>query len=82
MNNYSEAPQVIRNFLSYMETIGGKSRNTTLEYFYDLRTFFRFLKVLRRLVDKDVEFEQILINDIDIEFIKTITFSDLYDFMN
>jgi site-specific recombinase XerD len=81
MNNYSEAPQVIRNFLSYMETIGGKSRNTTLEYFYDLRTFFRFLKVLRRLVDKDVEFEQILINDIDIEFIKTITLSDLYDFM-
>ena len=80
MKNFSEAPQVIRDFLSYMEIIGGKSRNTTLEYF-DLRTFFRFMKLHKRLVDENVEFEQILIDDIDINFIKDITLSDLYEFM-
>lgn len=81
MKNFSEAPQVIRDFLSYMEIIGGKSRNTTLEYFFDLRTFFRFMKLHKRLVDENVEFEQILIDDIDINFIKDITLSDLYEFM-
>jgi len=42
---YGEAPAIIKDFLSYMETIRGKSKNTIHEYYYDLRLFFRFMKI-------------------------------------
>jgi len=78
--NFS-APVEVKDFLSYMETIQGKSINTINEYNYDLRLFFRFLKVHKNLVNKDVEFDNIDISDIDIDFIKKIDLSDLYAFM-
>ncbi|MBZ4646574.1 MAG: hypothetical protein PWR27_1383 [Petroclostridium sp.] len=81
MIDFSEAPQVIRDYLSYMETIKGKSKNTTKEYFFDLRTFFRFMKIHKGYVDKDADFEKIPIDDINVELIKTITLSDLYEYM-
>lgn len=64
-----------------MQTIRGRSANTVKVYFYDLRVFFRFMKLRRNLVDENTEFEDIRINDIDIDFIRTVTLSDLYAFM-
>ena len=75
-------PVILRDFLTYLQTIKGKSINTVQVYFYDLRVFFRFLKVHRNLVDKKIEFDMIDICDVDIELIKTITLSDLYAFMS
>jgi integrase/recombinase XerD len=49
MNNI---PLPLMSFLNYMETIKGISKNTVNEYYYDLRTFFRYLKVQRGLVPK------------------------------
>ena len=43
----SDAPQVLRDFLVYHETIRGHSKNTVDEYYLDLRTFFRYLKLSR-----------------------------------
>jgi len=79
---YYDAPVIVNDFLSYMETIQGKSINTINEYYYDLRLFFRFIKVHKNLVDKNIDFEKIDINDIDIEKIREITLSDLYAFMS
>ena len=77
-----EMPSVLSDFLNYLQTIKGKSSNTVLVYFYDLRVFFRFLKLHKKLVDKKTEFEQIDITDVDINLIKSITLSDLYAFMS
>ncbi len=77
-----EMPSVLSDFLNYLQTIKGKSSNTVLVYFYDLRVFFRFLKLHKKLVDKKTEFEQIDITDIDISLIKSVTLSDLYAFMS
>lgn len=74
-------PPVLRDFLSYMQTIRGKSANTIQVYFYDLRVFFRFMKIHKNIVDKNTEFDDIIISDIDIDFIRTISLSDLYAFM-
>jgi len=84
MKNISdfEMPFVLRDFLNYLQTIRGKSVNTVLVYFYDLRLFFRFLKIHNKLVDKKTEFNEIDITDIDINLIKNITLSDLYSFMS
>lgn len=82
MNDYmQEAPAVLRDFLSYHETIKGHSSNTVDEYFLDLRSFFRYMKQQRGLVSPDTDFESISIQDIDIDFIRTITLSEIYDYL-
>lgn len=78
----SSSPPVIREFLGYMETIKGRSPKTVEEYYNDLRTFFRYMKIKRGLVETDTEFEKIEINDIDIKFIETVTLTDVFEFMN
>ena len=45
MDYRTEAPEVIREFLVYHETIKGHSKKTVDEYFLDLRTLFRYLKI-------------------------------------
>ena len=64
-----------------METIKGKSRNTVNEYYFDLRTFFRFMMVSRELADFE-EFEKIDITVIDEDFLNTITLHDLYEYLS
>lgn len=78
--NDFEMPSVLQDFLNYMQTIKGKSVNTILVYFYDLRVFFRFMKLHKKLI-KETDFDLIHISDIDLSFIQTITLSDLYAFM-
>lgn len=77
-----EAPEVIKDFLGYMQNIKGKSQKTVDEYYLDLRTFFRYIKILKGLEKTDAEFENINISDIDISLIKTITLTDIYSFMD
>ncbi|MEE0929885.1 MAG: tyrosine recombinase XerC [Acutalibacteraceae bacterium] len=80
--NYNEVPEAISEFLMYMGTIKNKSQNTIKEYYFDLRTFFRFIKQKRGLVDAKINFSDICIKDISFKLIETITVSDLYEFMN
>ena len=82
MDYRAEAPEEIRNYLTYMETIRGRSRRTCHEYFLDLRTFFRFLVRKRQLVPADTPFEQISIDCVDLDLISSVTLTDLYDFLS
>jgi len=75
-------PLILEDYLNYTETIRGKSASTTKEYYYDLRIFFRFLKVRYRLIDKDTQFEEINIEDVDIEFIRKVNIQDLHAFVS
>jgi site-specific recombinase XerD len=77
-----EMPIILRDFLNYLQTIKGKSTNTVQVYFYDLRIFFRFLKVHKQLVDKKTEFDEINITDVDDRLLKSVTLSDLYQYMS
>ncbi|MBE6729570.1 MAG: tyrosine recombinase XerC [Ruminococcaceae bacterium] len=75
------SPQMIRDFLSYSESIKGKSSRSVQEYYHDLVTFFRFLKIIRGKVSKETDFSEIEINDVDIELIRTVTLQDLHSFL-
>ncbi len=75
-------PQTVKEFLSYMQVVKGKSKKTVDEYFLDLRTFFRYIKLKRNLVPSNISFEDIAISDISLELIKSITLTDIYDFLN
>ena len=78
----SEAPQVLRDFLIYHETIRGHSKATVDEYFLDLRNFFRYLKLSRGLGPRKTELDEITIRDIDIEFIRKVTLAEVYDYLS
>ena len=75
------APPIIRDFLTYNETIKGKSSRSVDEYYLDLRTFFRYILLIRGLVDKKMEFEEISIENVDLKLISSVTISDLYSFI-
>lgn len=74
-------PPIIRDFLTYNETIKGKSSRSVEEYYLDLQTFFRYLLLVRGKTDKSTPFEQIDISGVDAELISTVTISDLYAFI-
>ena len=78
----SDAPQVLRDFLVYHETIRGHSKNTVDEYYLDLRTFFRYLKLSRGLVPRTTELDEISISDIDVPFISKVTLAEIYDYLS
>ncbi|MCD8067130.1 MAG: tyrosine recombinase XerC [Oscillospiraceae bacterium] len=75
-------PKILRDFLSYHETIKGHSQETVDEYLLDMRSFFRFLKLDRGLVGDGTDFEDIDISDIDLEFVRTVTATEVYDFLS
>lgn len=81
-NYLKESPQIIKEFLGYMQTIKGKSEKTVNEYYIDLRTFFRYIKLSKGLVNNSEQFNEIDISDIDIELIKDITLTDVFEYMN
>jgi integrase/recombinase XerD len=75
-------PDCASEFLNYLSTIKGKSPNTVQAYRFDLIMFFRFMKIYKGLSSKNIEFEQIDINDVDSIFIKNIKLTDLYAFIS
>lgn len=77
-----ESFPILKDYLNYQQTIRQKSPKTVDEYFLDLRTFFRFMKVHRGIVSDDTPFDQIQIIDIDAEFLDSITLADSFEFMN
>ncbi|MCI2057572.1 MAG: tyrosine recombinase XerC [Oscillibacter sp.] len=82
MSDYrTEAPQIIRDFLSYHETIRGHSKRTVDEYFLDLRNFFRYLKQIRTPGLRNLELDEISIMDVDLDFVKSVTLTDIYGYM-
>lgn len=78
---YEIYPARVLDFLNYSSTIRGKSDNTIQAYAYDLGIFFKFLKRQRKLVSSDIPFETILIHDVDDDFIRKISLSEIYAFL-
>lgn len=82
MDYRTEAPAIIRDFLSYHETIQGHSRKTVDEYFLDLRNFFRYIKIERGCVPRSTDLDQISIDDLDLDLVRSVKLSDVYSYMN
>ena len=82
MKKYSDCPLVLRDFLAYHETIKGQSAKTISEYYLDLRMFLRFVKLMRLEMSMNTPLEDIDIRDVDIDFVRKITTSDIFDFLS
>ena len=83
----SKEPNLITTFLlldqfsNYMQAVLERSPLTVKEYRYDLIFLFRFLKRDRKMVDADLDFHQIPLEDIDETFLNTVTTDDLFVFL-
>lgn len=82
MKRYSDCPQVLRDFLTYHETIKGQSQLTISEYYLDLRMFLRFMKLMRNDMPIQTRLDDIDIRDVNISFIASIRTSDIFDFLS
>ena len=84
---YDDLPNFVKDFLIYMQNIKNRSKSTIREYHYDLRDLFRFLKLYK--IDK-IKFDNITdelidktdIVNLNIDFVKKIELSDLYEYLN
>ena len=82
MQPYSECPQVLRDFLSYHESIKGQSRRTVSEYHLDLRMFLRFLTLMRKELPYQTPLDEIDIKWIDASVLDTVSSSEVFDFLS
>lgn len=82
MRKYSDCPSILRDFLTYHETIKGQSQLTISEYYLDLRMFLRFMKLMRSDMPIHAKLDAIDIRDVDLKFIEEIETSDIFDFLS
>ena len=82
MQRYNDCPIILRDFLAYHETIKGQSQLTVSEYYLDLRMFLRFIKLMRYDMPIKTNLDDIPIKDVDLDFIKKITTSEIFDFLS
>lgn len=78
----SEMPPILRDFTSYLVTISGKSPKTADQYYLDLRLFFRFMRCHFGENYSLDDLNSIPIKDIDLDFIKKIKLTDIYQFLD
>lgn len=81
MQKYYDCPPILREFLTYHETIKGQSPQTISEYYLDLRMFLRFVVLMRNDMPIQTNLDEITIQQIDLEFIRSITTNDIFDFL-
>ena len=82
MQKYSDCPRILRDFLTYHETIKGQFQKTISEYYLDLRMFLRFIKLMRSDMPIHTRLDDISIKDVDLSFIRQITTSEIFDFLS
>ena len=82
MKKFADCPQILRDFLTYHENIKGQSPRTISEYYLDLRMFLRFIRLIRNDMPMNTPLEDIPIKDVDLEFVRQITTSEVFDFLS
>lgn len=78
-----DIPVILDDFLNYLTTVRGLSKNTVQEYYYDLRGFLRFevwRKDRRRNPETPMEETDIL--DVDAKFLSKIDLQDLHAYLS
>lgn len=82
MKKFSDAPEPLISFLMYIENIQGKSAKTAESYYFDLRAFYRYIK-LKFSDSLDCEdFDSIDISDVDLSYLKKVDLNLIYEYMN
>lgn len=82
MIDITAIPDLLRNYLFYLETIKGRSSRTVEGYYSDLRNFLRYMKLYKD--GKEITAESLSSVDIlgiDEAFLRTVTLADIYSYL-
>jgi site-specific recombinase XerD len=77
----NDCPDYLEQFLTYLKVIKDRGDRTEEAYYIDLRMFLRYLKVKNKLVNPDIPFEEIEIQDTPFELVKKFTLMDAYTYL-
>ncbi len=80
-SSFSGAPEPLLSFLIYIESILGKSKHTANEYYYDLKTFYKFLKLRFGLVNSNTDFNDITIDGITVDTLSKVDLNLIYEYI-
>lgn len=77
---HSDVCKYVNDYLHYVAVIKGHSLQTAYNYYIDLKEFFSYAAVLHHLCTLDTmhTFDQTIL---DLDFIKSITATDIYEFL-
>jgi site-specific recombinase XerD len=81
-DEYKSFPAILKEYASHMHVIKGNSEKTICEYLMDLRTFFRYTKMMasgEQVYGED--FEKISISDLTVDDIRKIRSTDIIEFI-
>ncbi len=77
-----DCPPYLRDYLTYVRVVRNHTERTENEYYIDLRTFLRYLKVYNGDVPEDTDFETISIKDVPLSYVENFTLNGAYEYMN
>lgn len=77
--DYKNSCDILDEFLNYKFVIAGGAKSTVDQYYNDIHLFFQFVKKQKSNIDTD---EEISIKDCDLDFVKSIKRSNIYEYMN
>jgi site-specific recombinase XerD len=79
ISEIDDVPDYCKEYLTYLQSVRSLSQLTVREYYLDLRTFFRYLKLDGKTIS-DEEFDHLNASDYPLEKLGTISLQQLYDF--
>ncbi len=79
---YEYSSELLDEFLNFKLVIAGNSKNSIDQYYNDLHLFFQFVKAKRNGFSEKEAYNNLPISDCNLEFVKTIKRSDIYNYMN
>lgn len=81
-DKYENSPKLLKDYLVYLQLVKNRSELTVLNYYTDLRSFFRYYKIRNGRASSDPdEFKNISITDITEEDIKSVDLMIAQDFL-
>lgn len=83
MQSYTDAPELVQQFLNYKISVQNRSKLTVMQYYHDLRTFFRFIVKTKYPAKFDgVNESEISFAEVSDKDITGITSMDIYEFLS
>ncbi len=82
LKDLSAFPKLLQDFAQYKLVVQGCSPKTVTEYLFDMRTFCRYFVAKRTGEETDGEtLKKMNIADLDLEFFKSLSEGDIYEFL-
>lgn len=73
-----DCPYYLDDFLTNIKIVKDRADRTEEAYFIDIRTFLRYLRIKHKDVDKDIEWTEISVKNVPIEWLESFSLNDAY----